>query len=154
MRTILILLVLVLSGALLYQSFFRTTEPTPAPQEQPNEPIETKVVSDNGEILLIEYPKKNDKISSPLVIKGYARGSWYFEASFPIVLTNWDGLIIAQGYAQAQDDWMTQSYVPFEGTLTFEKPDYGENGFLILQKDNPSGLPENDDAVEIPVLFE
>jgi len=98
-------------------------------------------------------------ITSPLIIEGEARGTWYFEASFPVVLTNWDGLIIAQGIAQAQSDWMTEEYVPFEVTLTFEPPyrpgdpDFMQRGSLILQKDNPSGLPENDDAFEITVMF-
>jgi hypothetical protein len=95
-----------------------------------------------------------DKISSPLVLTGEARGIWFFEASFPVILTDWDGLIIAQGYAQADTDWMTTDFVPFTSTLTFDKPTYKDNGFLILRKDNPSGLPENDEFVEIPIIFE
>ncbi|OGE80894.1 MAG: hypothetical protein A2826_01755 [Candidatus Doudnabacteria bacterium RIFCSPHIGHO2_01_FULL_43_23] len=94
------------------------------------------------------------KISSPLVLTGEARGTWFFEASFPVVLTDWDGLIIAQGYAQADTNWMTTDFVPFKSTLTFDKPAYKDNGSLILRKDNPSGLPENDDFIEIPILFE
>lgn len=98
-------------------------------------------------------PQTDNQIISPLVIKGEARGNWYFEASFPVVLTNWDGVIIAQGIAQAEGDWMTTNFVPFTATLNFTKPSYGENGFLILKKDNPSGLPQNDDSLEIPVRF-
>lgn len=93
-------------------------------------------------------------ITSPLTITGVARGYWFFEASFPIVLTNWDGLIIAEGFVTATNDWMTTDFVPFRGTLTFAKPDFGERGTLILQRDNPSDLPENDAALEIPVVFE
>ncbi|KKS28649.1 MAG: hypothetical protein UU89_C0031G0008 [Parcubacteria group bacterium GW2011_GWC2_42_11] len=98
-------------------------------------------------------------ITSPLIIEGEARGTWYFEASFPVVLTNWDGLIIAEGHAEAQSDWMTEEYVPFKATLTFTPPyktgdqDFMKNGSLILKKDNPSGLPEHDDAFEIPITF-
>ncbi len=101
----------------------------------------------------VSYPISKDEIVSPLVIKGEAKGTWYFEASFPVVLTNWDGLIIAQGVAQAEGDWMTENFVPFTANLTFEKPSYGKNGFLILKKDNPSDLPQNDDSIEIPVNF-
>ena len=97
-------------------------------------------------------------ITSPLTISGRARGNWYFEASFPAILTDWDGRIIAQGPMSAKGEWMTTSFVPFEGTLEFVKPiagdGYGERGFLILKKDNPSGLPEHDDAIEIPLYFE
>ena len=80
---------------------------------------------------------------------------WFFEASFPVVLTNWDGLIIAEGIATAQGEWMTTEFVPFEATLKFivDKNAYSNRGFLILRKDNPSGLPEHDDALEIPIMF-
>lgn len=96
--------------------------------------------------------KPGDVISSPLVLTGEARG-WYFEGSFPVFLVNWNGLIIAEGIAQAKGDWMTSSFVPFEAILTFTKPDYKDNGALILKKDNPSGLPEHDDALEFSIIF-
>jgi hypothetical protein len=93
------------------------------------------------------------------MITGQARGSWFFEASFPVMLTNWDGLIIAEGIATAKGDWMTMDFVPFTATLSFvtpyanNQPTFMERGTLILQRDNPSGLPENDAALEIPVRF-
>ncbi|MFA7252503.1 MAG: Gmad2 immunoglobulin-like domain-containing protein [Candidatus Paceibacterota bacterium] len=98
-------------------------------------------------------PTANTFIASPLIIKGEARGNWFFEASFPVFLTDWDGLIIAQGIAQAEGEWMTTEFVPFTATLNFAKPGYGSTGSLILKKDNPSGLPEHDDALEITVRF-
>ncbi|MDP2676953.1 MAG: Gmad2 immunoglobulin-like domain-containing protein [bacterium] len=114
------------------------------------------------DIIRLDSPRPNQVITSPLTITGEARGTWYFEASFPIILVDWDGRIIAQHYAQAQDEWMTENFVPFVGALEFEKPyddtgnvpDFMKRGSLILQKDNPSGLPQFDDALEIPILFE
>ncbi|MCB9798265.1 hypothetical protein H6758_00900 [Candidatus Nomurabacteria bacterium] len=106
------------------------------------------------DMIRLDHPRPNQKISSPLEVTGQARGNWFFEASFPVVLTNWDGLIIAQGVAQATDEWMTEDFVPFYVEIEFETPDYGDLGALILQKSNPSGMPENDDALEIPILFE
>jgi hypothetical protein len=107
----------------------------------------------------LDSPRPGDTIPSPLPITGQARGTWFFEASFPITLTNWDGRIIAEGYATAEGEWMTEEFVPFTATLTFESPyregdpDFMKRGTLILHKDNPSGLPEHDDALEIPVRF-
>lgn len=104
-------------------------------------------------------PLPNQTINSPLVIKGQAKGSWFFEASFPVVLTDWDGRIIAQGVAQANPptggDWLTTEFVPFEAKLVFtvDKNAYSNKGSLILKKDNPSGLPQNDDSREIPIVF-
>ena len=106
----------------------------------------------NDKIHII-YPQTDAKITSPLIISGEARGSWYFEGSFPVILTDWDGKIITQGVAQAQGEWMTENFVPFTVSLNFIKPEFGKNGFLILKKDNPSGLLQNDDSIEIPVNF-
>lgn len=105
------------------------------------------------DLIWVNTPHPNQIIISPLKIEGEARGSWFFEGDFPIVLTNWDGLIIAEGYASTKENWMTTEFIFFEAELNFEKPDYGQRGALILQKDNPSGLPEHDDALEIPIRF-
>jgi len=127
---------------ILVSEVSKTTTPIP------NEPIKANPIQ-------VDYPRPNQIISSPLVIKGKARGTWFFEASFPVVLTNWDGLIIAQGIAKAQGDWMTTDFVPFEATLVFtvDKKAYSNKGALTLRKDNPSGLSKNDDSIEIPVVF-
>lgn len=108
-----------------------------------------------GGDVVLETPVEGGVVLSPVTIAGKARGPWFFEASFPVMLVDWDGLIIAEGIATAQSDWMTEELVPFEATLTFEKPAlYPERGALILKKDNPSGLPEFDAAVEIPIRYE
>jgi len=104
--------------------------------------------------IIVTSPQAGDTIKSPLVVTGEARGSWYFEASFPVILVDWDGLIIAEVPAQAIGNWMTTDFVPFRVEIPFTKPAYGKRGALILKKDNPSGLPENDAAVEIPIVFE
>jgi hypothetical protein len=116
-------------------------------------------INEKADLITLESPVPLGVIQNPLTLTGQARGYWYFEASFPVVLTNWNGLIIAEGYATAQGEWMTEEFVPFVGNVEFVNPynegdpDFMKNGFLILQKDNPSGLPEHDDALEIPVRF-
>lgn len=114
----------------------------------PNESTKT-------DLIRLDTPLWNQVIKSPLTIKGVARGSWFFEASFPVILTNWDGLIIAQGIAKTKSNWMTSDFVPFEASLTFsvDKKAYSNKGTLILKKDNPSDLPKNDNTLEIPVIF-
>ena len=114
---------------------------------------EIKQESDINNLIHVTNPLPNQLIKSPLIIEGEARGVWFFEASFPVVLTDWDGLIIAEGFATAQGEWMTEEFVPFIATLEFKTPTYKNNGVLILKKDNPSGLPEHDRAFEIPVIF-
>lgn len=100
----------------------------------------------------VKSPAANDSVSSPLIIKGEARGNWYFEASFPIALYDANNVLLVEAPAQADGEWMTENFVPFELTLTFPKP-RTSNGKLVLKKDNPSGLPEHDEQIEIPVIF-
>lgn len=112
-------------------------------------------VLEKQDLIRITSPQPNDTIQSPLLIKGEARGVWFFEASFPILLTDGDGTIVAEGFATAKGEWMTKEFVPFEATLTFTNPqNMKSSGSLILKKDNPSGLPEHDDNLQIPVWFE
>ena len=110
-----------------------------------------------SDMIIVTSPRAGAAIASPLTVEGYARGPWYFEASFPLILTDWDGKIIAEGYATAQGEWMTESFVPFNGTLEFKKPEaangFSRKGTLIFKKDNPSGMPEKDDSMSIPVGF-
>jgi len=104
------------------------------------------------DLIQVESPQVNDTITSPLVIKGKARGYWFFEASFPIRLYDDNGELLATAIAQAQDDWMTEEFVPFAAELKFENPKT-EKGTLVLEKDNPSGLQENADELKMPIVF-
>jgi hypothetical protein len=112
------------------------------------------VVDPHADLIAVDSPKPNDAISSTTItITGKARGSWYFEASFPIQILDARGAIIAQGPAQAQRDWMTAEFVPFTATLAFPAQPAGSKGVIVLKKDNPSGDPARDDLIKIPVTF-
>jgi len=112
-------------------------------------------IKEQTDDVVLYTPSRNANISSPLTISGKARGSWFFEASFPISLLDSEGNILGQGIAQAQGDWMTSDYVPFTATITFTADSQITNtvGTLVLQKDNPSGLPEHDDSLRVPVII-
>ena len=125
----------------------------------PKEGVERWVtVRGHADILRTISVKSGDTIDSskPLVITGEARGNWYFEASFFIEVfgESFDGLL-GNGIAQAQDEWMTEEFVPFATTVNLHPSisTPGTSGKIILHKDNPSGLPENDDRLIIPVKF-
>jgi hypothetical protein len=107
------------------------------------------------DLIQIENPRPNQLVKSPLSIVGRARGFWFFKANFPIILKNENGNILAEGIAEAKDSWMTTEFVQFESTLEYNLDEnlYNKKGVLILKKDNPSGLPENDDSLEVPIIF-
>ena len=128
--------------------------------EAPTVPADIQAAIDaKADNIIIEQPKPLAVVSSPLMISGKARGNWFFEASAPVVLTDWDGKIVAEGVIHADGEWMTTEFVPFSGQLIFVSP-YKDGdqaalkrGTLIFKKDNPSGLPENDKSLEIPIAF-
>jgi hypothetical protein len=104
--------------------------------------------------ITVTTPQPDQKVSSPLDIAGQARGYWFFEASFPIVLLDCNGQSLASGIATARGEWMTEEFVPFTASLTFTPPAGLKYGVLVFKKDNPSGLPENDAEIRVPVRFE
>jgi hypothetical protein len=102
--------------------------------------------------VILDYPKYGDKVTSPLTVVGKARGTWFFEANLPVTLKDDKGNVLIQKGAMATSDWMTEDYVPFSVTLLFD-PKGAEFGVLIIERDNPSGLPEFDSSFAIPVRF-
>ena len=105
------------------------------------------------EFIVVEAPRVGTVINSPLKIRGRARGTWFFEGDFPLILKDMNGRVIARGYVTARGQWMTEKFVPFEGTITFKKPATVDRGILVFKKDNPSDRSELDDALEVPVYF-
>ena len=104
------------------------------------------------DLIRIDNPRPNQKVTSPLAISGQARGYWFFRAVFPVKLLDKNRQVIAASSAQAQGEWMTDEFVPFKAVIEFNVAT-GEQGFLVLEKDNPSDLSENADELVVPVVF-
>jgi hypothetical protein len=104
-----------------------------------------------GNNIKITQPMSDDTVSSPMEITGTAKGTWFFEGSFPVKLVDKNGKTIAEVPAQALREWMTTDFVPFRAILDFSAPS-GSEGTLILSRDDPSGqaMPEE---VRIPVIL-
>lgn len=110
-------------------------------------------LEDKDDLIRVSYPAVNQELKSPLTVTGEARGTWYFEAAFPIKLLDKNGNIIAQNQARAQSDWMTENFVPFSAEISFNVSER-QKGVLVLEKNNPSGLPKNADELRIPVILQ
>lgn len=108
---------------------------------------------DKLDLIRISSPFANATITDKFQAKGEARGTWFFEASFPIKVFDANGELLGTSVAQAEGEWMTESFVPFSATLSFSPPST-ETGTIVFLKDNPSGLPEHDDSVRVPVKFD
>lgn len=112
----------------------------------------TSTPSVSTDLIIVDGPAQNALISSPVLVSGRARGNWYFEASFPVEIVDAAGKRLAIVPAQAEGEWMTTEFVPFSVSIPFSSTT-AATGTIILHKDNPSGLPEFDRSVSIPVRF-
>lgn len=104
------------------------------------------------DLIQLITPVSNLLVTSPLKITGQARGKWFFEASFPVKILDANSKVLGQALATTTDDWMTDNFVPFTATLIFLTSTTSK-GTLVLEKENPSGLPQNADHLEIPIKF-
>ncbi len=150
-ETIIVLIVIsvFVIGVVTYLGW---TQPTGIPFSEENSVSRPLAQTSYNDKIKISMPIPNTKIVSPLIVRGEARGIWYFEASFPVKLLDEDGTVLVQTPATAKGEWMTENYVPFEVILKFKAPIYN-TGTLVLERDNPSSLPQNADEFRIPVRF-
>jgi hypothetical protein len=148
MKKIIISIVLLAGVLVASFLFLRKDMEAPVPQAGPQA---TYLNADPDMIEVSVTPGQT--VSNPLVLSGRARGYWYFEASFPVRLVDQSGAVLTEVPAQAIGDWMTEDFVPFSVTLSYPTQPSGSQGFLILRNDNPSGEPERDRSVTLPVIF-
>jgi hypothetical protein len=137
-------------GRTFTQAVASTTSPTPSvtPSQTPTPTQSASASSTNVKNI---SPKAGSTIASPVTITGSAK-TWYFEASFPIKITDANGKVLGQGPAQAQGDWQTTAFVPFKAVISFASSTT-KTGFIVLMKDNPSGDPARDESVSVQINF-
>lgn len=102
-----------------------------------------------SDMIIVTEPVSGDSASCPLHVSGGARGYWYFEATFPYDLVDGSGNLITTGSTSANGEWMTEDFVPFAFDIFYTTAE--QSGTLILKRSNPSGLPQNDMQLEIPI---
>ncbi len=107
---------------------------------------------DVSAFITVETPAEGDEVSTPLTATGEARGTWFFEGDFPMRLLTEEGDILESHFATAQDEWMTEDFVPFEGEMAFTVEEE-TSAVLRLERDNPADKEELDMHVEIPLTL-
>jgi hypothetical protein len=105
-----------------------------------------------NERVVIDAPKSGATVPSTFTVTGKAPGPWFFEASFPVQVRDENNNKVGQGIATALSDWMTVGDVAFKADITVAS--YKGPATLVLMRDNPSGMPENDDSVSLPIVIQ
>ncbi len=147
---ILILVFIVILG--LTWALFAIPAPTTPPIAATSTPPVSTSTQPLSARVVVTSPAAGATVSKTFTVTGKAPGPWYFEASFPIKIVDANNNFIGQGIAQAQSDWMVVSDVAFIAPVT--TTGYTGPATLVLMRDNPSGMPENDDSISIPIVIQ
>ena len=134
-------------GLIIVIAFSSPQKPDVA--DNPDNPSE--IINETAKIIVYS-PKPNDVVTSPLIVKGKAKGTWYFEGEFPITLYYGVKDSFVNINAFALGEWMTEDFVDFVVIIDFPVPQ-DNDGLLELKKNNPSDLEEQNESLLIPVRF-
>ena len=101
--------------------------------------------SEKAELIRVTTPQPNQVVQSPLIIKGEARGYWFFEASFPVKLVDANGknIPLDPPYIMAKGEWMTEDFVSFEAILRFEKPETKTGTLILVTSDTSRNIEQS-----------
>ncbi len=111
------------------------------------------LVSEKGVVLYLKDVNSGDTVNLGESITGEITGSWYFEGEFPVRILNENMEILGTLHAKTSGDWMTTELVPFEFVLNADI-EQKTNIVLRFEKSNPSGLQENDDYIDVPLVLD
>lgn len=117
---------------------------------QPTSPC----LSGIGSGLTVISPKANEKIESPIIVRGYINGDGWigFEAIAGMIeILDKNGDLLASAPLTIQGEW-TQLPAYFEATLNFVNSVSAE-GQMKFFNENPSGLAEKDKTFVLPITF-
>ena len=127
------------------------TVSTPRPIDESLSPRPDEVEPPNENGISLATPTVKQVVGSPIVVSGFAQDDWFLNDALLLTLTNWDGLIIAEGKAMAEGSAPAGSYLPFKGTLAYDLPDETpyKRGFLIIRSGNKAAGKNLEIEVEL-----
>jgi hypothetical protein len=104
------------------------------------------------DFIQVSFPQPGEEVGGKINVTGIAKGTWYFEGEFPIDLVDLEGKRLSSASAMAEGEWMTEKFVPFSASLKYETSDT-ISAKLILRRNNPSDILEQNISIEIPVTL-
>ncbi len=100
----------------------------------------------------LSAPEADAMVTSPLIVRGKASKSWFWDGSLPIQLVDFNGAVIAEGRATIVGPDKDSDYPDFEGVLEFEQTGV-QDAEVVIKKDNPSHLLSHDAELRSRVKF-
>ena len=155
-----IVIILAIIIAVLVWFLFATPISKPATQSATSTPMTTTTTTTTSTStapldteVTVSSPKPGATVSHTITVTGQAPGAWFFEAQFPLLVKDSNNETVASEPAHAQGDWESTGEVTFTDSIVVD-PSFHGPATLVLLRDNPSGLPENDDSVTVPIVIQ
>jgi hypothetical protein len=96
--------------------------------------------------------KPGQEVSGKMTATGILSGGYFFEANVGVRILDANKKVLKNGYGMATADWMTAGPIPFTTTIDFTGLPKGK-AYVEIRADNPSGLPEYDMSIFIPIVI-
>jgi hypothetical protein len=107
-------------------------------------------VNASADDIVVDTPIPGSMTGTLIKVSGKARGTWFFEGSFPVSVRDSEGQSLGLVPAGSTKDWMTEEFIPF--TAEIDVSDHEGPAMVVFERDNPSGEVERDASVSIPVF--
>lgn len=144
-----VLIVIVVGGAV----FFLNKKPSsPELITVPSSNIQPEIL-DNKDDLVSFSIAFGSNVSGKIEADGILKGGYFFEGNIPISILDANKNVLRITNGTATTDWMTAEPVSFNTTLDFTGLTAGP-AYIEIHNDNPSGLPENDKFILIPIVIQ
>jgi len=110
--------------------------------------------AEKSDLIQLFEPAINATIaSSTLTFSGEAKGFWFVNPSFPVILRAVEsGQTLASGRATSEGNWLDTDFVKFSGKLHF-KVSTTTLAELVLKSENNTGL-NSDNELIVPIILE
>ncbi len=104
--------------------------------------------------LLVFQPQAQQKILPPLTITGQARGYWFYNNEFPVIVYDSTDTAIAYGVAKTTADTNTKEFLPF--TAVIEEYTFlpaKKRGYILFQRSTGDIQQGRQNTARVPIQF-
>jgi len=92
-------------------------------------------------------------ISGKMAVSGIVKNAYFFEGNILLNVLDQNKNVLKTGHGSAITDWMTSGPVSFQGIIDTLGLPTGA-AYIEIRNDNPSGMPENNKSILIPVVIQ
>lgn len=147
LNIVLIIVVIILAGVAI-----NATVKNGSTVKIPENTIAREVLGNKSDLVSFSI-LPNSKVHGTVSYTGVIKGGYFFEGNILVNVLGANKNVLKRGNAMATGEWMTAGPVNFGGSVDFSGLQKGP-AYIEIHNDNPSGLPEHDKSVLIPVVIE